>query len=76
MRALGFEQHEWQTRLPVGVVDVARLGLSPEDQSASLRRMAETHLGLRIQQGGAKHCAVLDALVALRLYEAITSRET
>ena len=74
LRLLGFDAVEWQETLPRGVVDVARIGLAEGAQVASLRRMAEEHLDLpleRFQSGGGKHCAVQDALVTLRVYEAL-----
>ena len=55
------------------VVDVGRLALAPEAQTVSLQRMADAHLGLSIQRGGAAHCAVQDARVAMALYHHIVA---
>ena len=60
-----------------GVIDIALMG--PQTQTAhgpqavSLKRMAEAHLGVKIQHGSGshgakKHCAREDARVAMRLY--------
>ena len=80
LRALGFDEAEYSEVLPSGVVDVARLRL-PNDgeyhEVASLRRMAKAHLKLeRFQRGGARHCAIQDALVTLRIYQALTDEES
>ena len=54
------------------VIDVARHGLAPEaTETLSLQRMAEMHLGLSIQQGVGKHCAVEDAAVTMALYNVL-----
>ena len=61
------------------VVDIALLGPQTETahgpQAVSLKRMAEIHLGMQIQQGaangGKKHCAREDAMVAMRLYHTL-----
>ena len=65
------------------VIDIAQLGPQTESlvglQSVSLRRMAETHLGVKIQQGQKgqatkRHCAIEDAQVAMQLYQHLVDR--
>ena len=79
LRALGFDADEHQLQLPAGVVDVATVGLREGEQVASLKKLAARHLGegeaKHFQAGGAKHCAVQDALVTLRVYEALREQQ-
>ena len=79
LRALGFDPDEHQLQLPAGVVDVATVNLQEGEQVASLKRLAARHLGegeaKHFQKGGAKHCAVQDALVTLKVYEALREQQ-
>ena len=59
----------------VALVDVGRLGVPAGAQVASLRRMAEAHLGLTLHAGGRRHCAVEDAAVTMRLYHKLAAAE-
>jgi len=74
LRALGIPELEVIELQRRGlVVDVALLDLAQGDQVASLKRMAERY-GVAppgFQEGGAKHCAIQDAVVAMALFKAL-----
>lgn len=70
LRALGLAELEGSP----SVVDVGSASLAEGERVVSLRRMAEEHLGLRIQRGGGPHCAIEDAYVALRLHRQLSAR--
>lgn len=80
LRAIGIEVDEAEELLRSGrLVDVGRLGLTEQgEQVASLKRMSQ-HEGvapLGFQAGGARHCAIEDALVTLDVYDALRRRLT
>ena len=74
------------TELAEGFVDIAQLGRPPAGrygpQSQSLKKMAEAHLGVTIQQGqgsqgvhgSRRHCAREDARVTMELYKALIAK--
>ncbi|KAL1510413.1 hypothetical protein AB1Y20_006721 [Prymnesium parvum] len=63
-------------RLPyLPVVDIARCGLSRDAQTASLKHMAQMHLGLKIHAGGRAHCAVQDARVVMAIFQKLFSQD-
>ena len=72
LAALGLSEAQLRDE-GVTLVDIARLGGAAAGQASSLKRMAQTHLGVEMHGGGGRHCAVQDAVVTLRLYDKLRS---
>lgn len=71
LQMLGSSLQELQAR-GIQVIDIAQLDPeSTKGKLRSLRSMAQTHLGINIQEGR-QHCAIQDARVTLLLFEKLS----